>query len=844
MKLRLPIAITHIGLIAERITRAFWPVWSIVFVGLAALMFGVQGAISEQLFWFFCIVFLVACSTALLVGSRFFNWPSRKDAEARLDASLASQPISALNDVAATGTNDAASQAVWNAHVARMARKAAEAKAVEPDLRISKLDPYSLRFVAATAFAMALMFGSVSRLSDVTHSVAGTHSPVVAGGSWEAWVEPPSYTGLPSLYLNDLPAGEIRAAEGSLLSIRLYGEVGALTVEQHVSPDHPVENSEGEQNYTITSDGYFDIGGTRYDLVVLDDNGPSVTIIDVPEVAASGEMRQGFSASDDYGIVAGQAVFELDLSAVDRRYGLAVDPDVREPLVLDLPLPISGDRAEFEEELVDNLSDHAWAGLPVVMRLRVEDALGQVSTDAEQVLLMPGRRFFDPLARAVIEIRRDILWSRRNGSTAAQQLRAVTHRPDGFMRDSSAYLLLRVAMRRLESGVQIGLPADAQSEIADALWQIALLLEDGDLSDALERLRRAQERLTQAIREGASDAEVADLMQELREATQDYLRQLAQEQGQGGDQQQQAQGEQQQLTQQDLQDMMDRIQELMEQGRMAEAQELLQQFQEMMENLEVTQNGEGGEGQQSPGEQAMEDLSDTLREQQGLSDEAFRDLQEQFNPGAQAGENDGNVGRNGGQGEGQSHEGEGGSGEGGGEEQGQGQGSEQGQSEQSLAQRQQALRDALESQERNLPGAGSPEGDAARDALGRAGEAMDRAEGALREGNLSDALNNQADAMENLREGMRQLGEAVANERNLQQGQQGQTAGESENQSRDPLGRTPGAGGPMGTDEGLLQGEDVYRRARELLEELRNRSSDEERPTEELEYLKRLLDRF
>jgi hypothetical protein len=58
------------------------------------------------------------------------------------------------------------------------------------------------------------------------------------------------------------------------------------------------------------------------------------------------------------------------------------------------------------------------------------------------------------------------------------------------------------------------------------------------------------------------------------------------------------------------------------------------------------------------------------------------------------------------------------------------------------------------------------------------------------------------------------------------------------------LGREPGANGRIGTDEQLLQGDDVYRRARELLDEIRRRSSDQTRPDQELDYLKRLLDRF
>jgi uncharacterized membrane protein YccC len=63
--------------------------------------------------------------------------------------------------------------------------------------------------------------------------------------------------------------------------------------------------------------------------------------------------------------------------------------------------------------------------------------------------------------------------------------------------------------------------------VAEILWNAALFLEEGDLDDALERLRQAQERLSEAMRQGASDEEIAQLMQELREAMNDYMRQLA-----------------------------------------------------------------------------------------------------------------------------------------------------------------------------------------------------------------------------------------------------------------------------------------------------------------------------
>ncbi|NNL17425.1 MAG: DUF4175 family protein, partial [Boseongicola sp.] len=284
----------------------------------------------------------------------------------------------------------------------------------------------------------------------------------------------------------------------------------------------------------------------------------------------------------------------------------------------------------------------------------------------------------------------------------------------------------------------------------------------------------------------------------------------------------------------------------MEQGRMAEAQELLDQLRQMMENMQVAEGQQGG--QQSPGEQAMEGLAETLREQQGLSDQAFRDLQEQYNPNARAGQSSENEGEGGdGEGRGAEHDQPGRQGEGGQQGRGGEPGSQQqqGNGEGSLADRQQALRNELNRQRQNLPGAGTPEGDAARESLGRAGEAMDDAEDALREEDFAGALDSQSQAMEALREGMRELAEQMAEQQQQQGGQQGQQLGQNDpNGSRDPLGREAGENGRIGTDEQLLQGDDVYRRARELLDEIRKRSGEQDRPTEELDYLKRLLERF
>ncbi|MEO9575138.1 MAG: TIGR02302 family protein [Tateyamaria sp.] len=853
--LRWPLFWTRAGMFAESFWRATWPFATVVLLVLAALMLGLQDSVVVEVVWGIAVVSALAALGALIYAIARFRLPTREAALVRLDETLPGRPIQALMDTQAIGDDDSASSAVWRAHQARMAERAATATAVPADLRIARRDPYALRYVAVLIFAVALIFGSIWRVGSVTNMTPGAGDGLASGPVWEGWAESPRYTNRPTIYLNDIPEGVLDLPAGSLITLRLYGEVGALTVAETVSGriGELPPASAAEQDFTVRQSGDITIsgpGGRTWSVAIVPDRAPSIAILNEPDSDAMGEMSLPYQAADDYGVEAGEARFALDLPSVDRRHGLAIDPDRRPELTVSLPMPIAGDRTQFEESLVEDFSEHPFANLPVTVTLSALDAAEQQAETAPRQIILPGRRFFDPLAASIIEQRRDLLWAKQNATRIAQIMRAVAHRPDEVFRKQVDELRLSRVIKRLETLARYGLTDEQQTEIARDMWDLALGIEEGDLSSALERLRQAKERLNQAMRDGASQAEIEELMRELRRATDDYMRQLSRQaelddesnEENGGQQNSQ---NQMQMNQDDLQRMMDRIQELMEQGRMAEAEQALQELQEMLENMRVTQ-GEG-QGGQSPGEQAMEGLAETLREQQGLSDQAFRDLQEQFNPNAQAGESQGNEGRDGGQGQGQQHS-QGGDGQGEqSTDEGGGDGSDQNAGEGqegSLADRQQALRDELRRQQGSLPGAGTPEGDAARDALDRAGRAMDGAEEALRQDDFARAIDNQSQAMEALREGMRALGEAMQQE--AQNGQQGQGMADADRRAdaRDPLGREPGSNGSVGTEEGLLQGEDVYRRARDLLDEIRRRSGEGERPDVELDYLQRLLDRF
>jgi hypothetical protein len=127
-------------------------------------------------------------------------------------------------------------------------------------------------------------------------------------------------------------------------------------------------------------------------------------------------------------------------------------------------------------------------------------------------------------------------------------------------------------------------------------------------------------------------------------------------------------------------------------------------------------------------------------------------------------------------------------------------------------------------------------------ALGDADSAMGDADGQLGEGNAEGAVGSQGRALEALRRGAQNLAQS------MQQGEgQGEGPGnrvgrqQSGGNDSDPLGR-PLHGRDYGDDLSVkIPGEIDVQRVRRILEELRRRFADPQRPQIELDYIERLL---
>ncbi|RPE66243.1 uncharacterized protein (TIGR02302 family) [Pacificibacter maritimus] len=779
-------------LYVERVAQAFWLCFVILCVGLVGLLWNVPAVIGRLPFASICAVLW---SASFALGLMKFQRPTRSQARARIDANLQNRPLQALEDSLSDADEGPATRALWQIHLNRMAEAAQQASAPLPQIRLAARDPYALRLIAVGALIMSALFGP----SVDWRAGTAQRNIIAAGPAWEGWIEPPAHTGKPTLYLADLPQS-FAAPAASKVIIRLYGEEDALKLRQTVT-EAAQDQAGSSHEFALEKNGEIEIKGDKdqlWSVALLPDHAPVARLVGEMERAVSGEMRQAFLLSDDFGVTRAELTISTDFDAVQARYGYKVAQEPRVDIRLEIPLPRSASAAEIEGLVAENLSQHPFSGLPVQVNLTAWDGAGMRGQAEPLFGILPGRRFFDPLAAALIDVRRELLWSRENAPRASRVIRAISYGQDEINGgDQALFLRLRSIAGLIETDGQSMTKATVD-EVAQSLWDIAIELEDGELSEALERLRRAQDRLAQAMRDGATDEEIAKLMQELRAASDAYIRQLAEQQSDQDTQSGQSQ-ETRDITGDQLQELMDRIQELMTQGRMAEAQQLMQMLNELLENMQVTQ----GAGQGSAGE-AMENLQETLRDQQQLNDDTFSELQNQF----------GDQGEQGGQGD---------------------------QDGGSLSDRQQALRDGLGSQ--SAPSQGG-QGDAAGEALEGAENSMSDAEQALRDNDLAGALDSQARAMDLLRQGMQALQDQQSQDGTGQSEQDGQGQRSAQN-GQDPLGRGAGdqGNGALG-GEGSNEADAGRRQAKDLADEIKRRSAQQDRDANERDYLNRLLDRF
>jgi uncharacterized protein (TIGR02302 family) len=659
----------------------------------------------------------------------------------------------------------------------------------------------------------------------------------------DGWVDPPLYTRMPPLMI-DLARGQtLRAPVNSTVVIRLAGEGKAeITPGQGLAALPPKGNQRAdlrEERYVLNGSSELTIStgfaqSVTLTLEAIPDRAPEIAFTKPPEVNARGTFTLSYKGKDDYGITALEGVVA---KADGKGRSLVPAP----PLALAVP---GHEESAPETRSPVDLTNHAWAGAQVRIQLKAKDEAGQEATSEAITFTLPQRPFTNPLAKALVEQRRNLVLTPDDRKRVQVALDALLIAPDSFTPQWGVFMGLRAGTERLRRA-----RSDADLlEVADWLWNMALQIEDGGLSDAERELRAAQERLKEAMERSAPNEEIRRLTEELKQAMDKFLREFAQrmqQNRQAQDQNQNQRAPDRLISQDDLNRMLQQMEEAMRRGDTAEAQRLLDQLRNILENLQTAQpNSRMTDPLGREMNQAMQDLEDMAREQQNLRDETFRNGQQRR---MQQGDR-GNQRQQGQRQRGQRQPGQQGQ-QGGGQEQAEN--GQPGGDEDPLGieQRQQALRERLQELQRRMQGMGMEN----EQGLGEAEQAMRDAEGALGQGQDGPAVDAQGRALENLRRGMQGMAQQM---QQMQQGQGneqpgGEQMGQGEPQgngrmgqnNNDPLGRPTRERGYQDQARDMLSPVNPAQRAQQILDELRRKLGDPLRSQEELDYFERLLRR-
>jgi uncharacterized protein (TIGR02302 family) len=484
-------------------------------------------------------IFAVCLALAFVnVVWALFRIPSRYDRLRRLDhvSGLAHRPATAIADEMATPESDAWSKALWRAHVEQALGRLHSLRAGLPRPRLMLRDPFAVRALVVVLLIATFVAAGGERVRRITALFDWQGVVVPPNFRLDAWVSPPNYTAKPPVILPGVRPGDqppvdiatVSVPVGSTLIIRASGQAQLDVVVkgglQEVASDQRPQAPAGteERRYNITDRGTATLRGVGNDDIVwafnaIPDKPPTITFAKDPEQQTRGQLSLSYRLEDDYGIAEAHATFALkDQSSGPRP--LFGPPDFA------LALPQARTRNGVGQTAKD-LADHPWAGAKVDLTLTAKDDVGNEGRSDPFELTLPERIFVNPLARALIEQRRELALDAEARDRVLIALDALTIAPEKFVPEVPVFLALRGVVWNLASAKS---DEDLRG-VVKRLWDTAVQIEDGNLSDAEAALRQAQERLRDAIERGASDEEIKKLMDELRAALDKYLQALAQQ---------------------------------------------------------------------------------------------------------------------------------------------------------------------------------------------------------------------------------------------------------------------------------------------------------------------------
>jgi len=587
----------------------------------------------------------------------------RVDRRIERSSGLVHRPLQTLADRPADAKGETQAR-LWLEHRRRAEASLADLRAGAPRLPLWRHVAGRLSLAAAPLLLLALVLAGPQALPRLLSGfLPGLFEPPGPVPWMQAWVTPPGYTRAAPVFLTD-PHAVATVPAGSILQVNMTGLTSAPELSVDGSdPGHPPVSPQAGDAPQAAASPQGDAGGGVRRLgegswsltrtvdgsarVRLRGNGRQVAdwtlrVTPLPPTLVAWDGAPGASSSrvlepwrtrlpwrfsNPYGL--------RSLTAELRLAGQTNLPPGLAPLRVDIP--VDPEARDGHGAALPDLSADPRAGEEVTGRLDALDASGHHRLSKEARFRLPARPFRNPVARAVLDVRRRLALGRESREDAASDLDAVGSAPGQLASDSGLFLNL-VATAALLRDHDVD-EAAGISQATDQLWQLALALEDGLHNDrqnarAAEALRAARdsvasqlERMRELGARGQTPREQSELerrIQALQQAINRRMQALA-EQARRDHTIMPALPDMQRLTGGDLQRMMQRMRDEASQGHVGDAMRRLSQMQAMLDHMRAAtprdlQSAEQQAEAQRQAREQLDDLKDLVQRQSGLLD--------------------------------------------------------------------------------------------------------------------------------------------------------------------------------------------------------------------------------
>ncbi len=880
---------------ADNITLHFWRLlfWTLFFCGLwmldIPLFLGETAAIITSLIFLFGVIYLIKEDVITL------SFPKRKQIDQSLEntSGLPQGHIAILDDTLANPKTHL-SRGLWEENQKQILKSLFLIKSPKKRAILSREDPSAIRFIAILVFISGMMVSGSQWYDKITNGIIPiTPNYIVSNGNvTNLWITPPAYTGIGKQHIIGGKISKDNALnipEGSDIRIRLHSVLG-----KHIPPHlnngdditpmkylgsglYSIEDKiKNGDNLSVTQ-GYFPRARWSYNYIIdtppeisndnkqannptsIEDtdndkntlnpdskeNDTNKAELPLYEFIDGNQIRFPTLVKDDYGVKEIHMRMDIDKIVEEKPLGNHVE---------EYRLVMSQPNTEFKISPIFNMTWHTWSGLPVTFEYTAIDHKGQTATLDKIHLVLPERKFKHPMAQSLIAMRKRIAWDYDESfMDISRNLETLLSAPNYFQNNKVIFLSIRSAASRLRyiDNAPQKERIKAAKSVLSLLWDVAITIEDGNLSLAMRELRDARRALENALRDpNASDDEISRLMDNLRAKTQQYFMEMQREL-----QKRMAEGENipqfspesfsQMITPDAMSQLMAEIEQALRDGNEQKAQELMSKLQRMLEMLDPDMTAQMPMDMQMM-QEGINELQELIERQKTLLDQTkkqadakiheqrFGDLPpidmpsiekmlkefgiETIPPAPKTPDNKPKTKPDNSKNENESPL----------------------PSAQESKSEQEALRYILG----QLMLDAAEKIDDIPESMGKAENEMRGSEKRLGSNDPHGSIPHQEKAIDHLKDSQEQLSEQL--QQRMQQmigiGMSGQSSG-----GRDPLGRQYGEDDPNGKNAGSdvkVPDEHQKKRVDEILRTLRERSGDRSRPDDELDYFRRLLRQF